>query len=682
MEEDRRTGIKETTLGKTLRSTFVVPYLEVENMPEEEQTEDIEHFTEEDFQNKNINKRNFIISLFPRKFYAELYFAWCKDSSENITIENAKYFRDELLMRNNKDMRNFNFKSLRVNKNFLFAFTGNLNHTIHKLDLSDNMISDLCMHNIKNVISVKKVVYLNLASNMISAEGLKIIQHELMQSDSLKYLNLGVVDGSFRRNNFSSEGGLVLARILLSNFSLSSLILQDNELNEESAEKIGSSLIQNKTLKKLKISDNKIKNKGAISILENGNKLISLNLSSNEILPEICFDLKKLLETSSNIQEINWDYNSVGLKGIKYIVEGLNKNKSLKYLSLKNTNIGNQGLKILSQGLRNNKILSTLDVSYNTITFESFSDLCDSLNTNAVTCIKMKNNLLGDESMEYFANIILSNLSNSCINYFDFSSCKIYDQGLIYLLSPLAENKKISKIKLRDNYFSHEIDYVVIDFIEKNNNIQYLDLSKNRFSFQAIQKIQKIIDRNIKFQNDKEPNKLLIEMYRLKYENTKLNEMKECLKFLENDVEKVKLNRADLRQDYESFKIKCDEDYDSIKTKNEKLKSLLKVRKEDLKDREENSKNMKETNEKKIEDMKKKIEEMKIREQILKEENEKIKNLTEEVTKEYIVKIEKINNRIDESKKKEQENSKAAKERMEQIIKIDKMIQSKNEGKK
>jgi Ran GTPase-activating protein (RanGAP) involved in mRNA processing and transport len=67
--------------------------------------------------------------------------------------------------------------------------------------------------------------------------------------------------------------------MLLTNESLKQLILQDNELGETAGEKIGSSLIQNKTLKKLKIAENKIKNKGAKSILENAEKLLSLDLS-------------------------------------------------------------------------------------------------------------------------------------------------------------------------------------------------------------------------------------------------------------------------------------------------------------------------------------------------------------------------------------------------------------------
>ncbi len=142
---------------------------------------------------KGIDKKEYIYSLFPKKLFAELYFAWCKDCSENITFDNAKYFRDEILLRNNRDNKNFNFNSLRVGKNFLLAFIGNLDsNKLNKINLSDNLITDVCMHNVKNIIVTKKLIHLNLASNMISSEGLKIIQKEVIESESLKYLNVKI----------------------------------------------------------------------------------------------------------------------------------------------------------------------------------------------------------------------------------------------------------------------------------------------------------------------------------------------------------------------------------------------------------------------------------------------------------------------------------------------------------
>ena len=132
---------------------------------------------------------SFIYSLFSKKIYAEIYYAWCKDCNEPPSAESAKYFRDELLARNNKDLKSFNFRSMRAGKNFLSAFGGNLPPIqVRRVELPDNLVNDECMHNIKNIISAKQVVYLNLASNQISTEGLKIIQHEVIASKSLKYL--------------------------------------------------------------------------------------------------------------------------------------------------------------------------------------------------------------------------------------------------------------------------------------------------------------------------------------------------------------------------------------------------------------------------------------------------------------------------------------------------------------
>ena len=88
------------------------------------------------------------------------------------------------------------------------------------------------MHIIKNLISSKMIMILNLASNQISTEGLKIMQTEIIESKFLKYLNLGLYKGSHRINNFSGEGGLVIARIILNNKSIETLILQENLLGD------------------------------------------------------------------------------------------------------------------------------------------------------------------------------------------------------------------------------------------------------------------------------------------------------------------------------------------------------------------------------------------------------------------------------------------------------------------
>ena len=651
------------------------PQSELENNSEE--VEDNYFSSEKKSQN---DLTSFIYTLFSKKIYAEIYYAWCKDCNEPPSAESAKYFRDELLARNNKDLKSFNFRSMRAGKNFLSAFGGNLPPIqVRRVELPDNLVNDECMHNIKNIISAKQVIYLNLASNQISTEGLKIIQHEVIASKHLKYLNLGVSEGSFRVNNFSGDGGIIIARILLNNESIETLILQENLLGEDAGDKIGAALIQNKTLKKLVLSDNKIKNKGARSIIENGTSLISIDLSENDITPEICFDLKNLMIHSKHLREVIWNGNYVGIKGINYIVEALKANSKIKSLSLRNTSIGKVGVQSLALGLFKNEYLKILDLGSNSITFESFKDLCDSLNNNKIKILRCKNNLLGDESAKYFAESILCKESTSCLISFDFSSCKIYDQGLIYLLNSLTTNEKINWINLRDNYFSHEIDFVILNFLEKNTHLTHIDLIKNRFSFQCLQKVNKIIKRNRNIQNNKEPNKLLVELYSLKYENTKLNELKETLKIIENDNAKLKLNKIDLRQDYELEKKKANDKMINTLKEIKNNQETLKLRKKELKEKTEQLEHKKKENEEKINELQLKYESIiKEKEEAMKFK-EKIKKDMEDLQTELTKKIVELNDDIERNRKEEQEVMRDGQELSTKLEELDEKIRLREE---
>ena len=62
-----------------------------------------------------------------------------------------------------------------------------------------------------------KIKHLNLASNMISDVGLEIIVDELSKSTRLKSLDLGVLEGSIRKNSFGVDGSKCVAAVILQN---------------------------------------------------------------------------------------------------------------------------------------------------------------------------------------------------------------------------------------------------------------------------------------------------------------------------------------------------------------------------------------------------------------------------------------------------------------------------------
>ena len=74
------------------------------------------------------------------------------------------------------------------------------------------------MHAVKKIISNKtKLTSLNLASNMISGEGLELLLDDLISNTSLKHLDLGVVESSMRKNSLGIQGAVCIAALLIRN---------------------------------------------------------------------------------------------------------------------------------------------------------------------------------------------------------------------------------------------------------------------------------------------------------------------------------------------------------------------------------------------------------------------------------------------------------------------------------
>ena len=111
-----------------------------------------------------------------------------------------------------------------------------------KLNLADNAISDYGMHAIKNIINNSGVRSLNLASNMISGEGLELFLDDLIANTQLKHLDIGVVEGSMRKNSLGIQGAVCVAAMLIRNRTIESLSINDNDLGADGGECVGIAL--------------------------------------------------------------------------------------------------------------------------------------------------------------------------------------------------------------------------------------------------------------------------------------------------------------------------------------------------------------------------------------------------------------------------------------------------------
>lgn len=186
---------------------------------------------------------NPIAELFEDQLHTDLFNARCHDTGETTNIENAKLFKEDLLRRNVKNSSTLNLQSLRLGINAIIALSNALQtRKFEKLNLADNAISDYGMHAIKNIINNSGVRSLNLASNMISGEGLELFLDDLIANTQLKHLDIGVVEGSMRKNSLGIQGAVCIAAMLIRNRTIESLSINDNDLGADGGECVGIAL--------------------------------------------------------------------------------------------------------------------------------------------------------------------------------------------------------------------------------------------------------------------------------------------------------------------------------------------------------------------------------------------------------------------------------------------------------
>lgn len=128
---------------------------------------------------------------------------------------------------------------------------------------------------------------------------------------------------------------------------------------------------------------------------------------------------------------------------------------------------------LLSQALKGAKSVKEIDVSLNEIGPSGFQALCVVLpETNIQTLICSKN-FLGDEILGYFSQIISgeSGCGTTKLKKFDFSSCRLNDLGLTFLISALQHNKLVNSIKLADNFFSEGVETLILETLNKNTSL-------------------------------------------------------------------------------------------------------------------------------------------------------------------------------------------------------------------
>jgi len=199
-----------------------------------------------------------------------------------------------------------------------------------------------------------------------------LLYEAICNKNSLKFLNL-------RRCSLEIAGseqlGLAIERCLL----IETLYLDKNNIGDDGLYYILKGLTKCPKIKTLSLKDNKIGNKG-------------------------CNNIKSYLESwkSSSLTQLYLDSNPLYISfGLELISLGLSKNKSLKVIGLDDVGFTGDNIGTFFKNIKNNQTLNSVFMGKNKVGMPSLKLINEISEGNALTTIKLENNLVKLNSDEF-----------------------------------------------------------------------------------------------------------------------------------------------------------------------------------------------------------------------------------------------------------------------------------------
>ena len=331
----------------------------------------------------------------------------------------------------------------------------------------------------------KKIIEVNLSTNQLSNEGIKVFVQAVEDSTTLHSLDVS--------NNAISDDGVLFISDFLKINTLCKMNLSDNEIRDEGTKKFSEALQVNTTLQVLNISRNKITDDGA-----------------NELI--------KAIQVNRTLQELNISKNLISNKGVMRIVKASTKNRTLHKLVCTHNNLSKSELAVINDYVKKENAIQIFDASWNSIvasgmcwsliitTFQSLRWSPDgweftSFDYHKQVCIFIDGvwndnsqcDFTGDSLKELnfpshsipsdlLVDIIQQVLEINTLQKLIIPSSEISDDGAIVFSECLKINKTLIELDLSSNFIRDEGASVIAETLMVNNTLQKLNISCNRFS--------------------------------------------------------------------------------------------------------------------------------------------------------------------------------------------------------
>lgn len=228
---------------------------------------------------------------------------------------------------------------------------------------------------------------------------------------------------------------------------------------------------------------------------------------------------------------------------------------------------------------RHMETLHVLNLSANDLTRDGVKHLISIVNCCQLKALNLSKNLLGDEGVMELVDSLKDAPAGEIMEKLDFSGCKVSDKGFMHIVENLQFLTELKYLKVADNYISEKYEKIYIDLLHKNLSLINLGLGGNRLSLSGLKGIKRIIDRNLKSFEEREPKKMKSEIYNLKEKQKKIKEAQEKIEKQKREIAKLEEtksrlndNISRLEREEKERRLEFDE---SIKKKTEYLESMV-----------------------------------------------------------------------------------------------------------
>ena len=353
---------------------------------------------------------------------------------------------------------------------------------------------------------------LNIHHNSLGFDGGVILADVLSHCNELDILELNIA-----YNNICEEGAKALSSTLKQCFRFRMLEISHNNIGKNGTQALAETLKNSNELHNLDISSNALGNDGVKALsdgLKHCTNLTTLNISNNHV-SKLAFNtgtLDELFKQCIKLCVLNIDHNALHSDGTKSLTAALKHCHDLHTLSISHNNIADNGAESLSSALRYWGSLHTLYIDYNnigdhgaTILARELRNCCSNLHTLGLSgnnigndgawslftclchCINLHTLDVSSNHIGKDGAIALTEVLKCCIHLhsLDFSYNNIQDCG-VKAFAEYVGKYQLHTLRIARNHIGNDGAKCLSSFLRQCKNLRVLDVGYNDISEDGI----------------------------------------------------------------------------------------------------------------------------------------------------------------------------------------------------